>query len=482
MQIPREPFKGEGGIQGSGHAAFGVQAAVLVEDAVTNLSSPRRQTGLGRQLALAVALATGTAVLAVPGLTDVAYAQKKKKGDEAAEAKTNYSPAFVKAYQAVEASLKAPTPDYNAIKPQVAALAPLAATPDDKHALGGMFYNVGINSADPALQLQGAEMLLASGKAKPEETGRYNVVAFQLASQLGQYDKSRSFLQAAIDQNFSTPTASVEDLQLNVAEVYFTEKRHAEGLKYLSDLIAARKAAGQTVDAKWYRRGVAVAYTNEVVPQVYDFVQHWVADYPTPENWRDAINLTRNLNDYDGAVLLDLLRLGKKVGTLKDKNDYIFYIEAADPRRLPSEVKGVIAEANASGIIPKNSDSWVEEQSKLVDGLVAQDRAALPALERDAKAASAQLRTILAAGDTFLSYGEYDKAAGFYEKSLSMPNVDTGLALTRLGIAQIGAGNTDAALATFAKVEGARAPVAMLWSAYAEQQSKGAATGGATGS
>jgi hypothetical protein len=58
----------------------------------------------------------------------------------------------------------------------------------------------------------------------------------------------------------------------------------------------------------------------------------WVTDVPTQENWRDAVNLTRNLNDYDGPVLLDLLRLGKRVGTLKDKNDYVFYIEAADTR------------------------------------------------------------------------------------------------------------------------------------------------------
>ena len=57
-----------------------------MEDAVTNLSSPRRPKllagGFARQLALAVALASGTAVLAVPGFTDVAYAQKKKKKDE----------------------------------------------------------------------------------------------------------------------------------------------------------------------------------------------------------------------------------------------------------------------------------------------------------------------------------------------------------------------------------------------------------------
>lgn len=453
---------------------------------MTNLSSPRRPARLARQLALAVALASGTAMLAVPGLTDAAYAQKKKKkGDEAAAPAQNYTEAFVKAYQPVDTALKAPGASVPTLKPQILALVPLASTPDDQLALGGMMYNAGITGKDFPLQLQGAEMMLASGKVKPEEAGRFSVVAFQISSELKQYDKARGFLQKAIDSNYTTPTTTLADLKLNMAESYFSEQRFAEGLKYLSDAIAAQKAAGQPVDAKWYRRGVSVAYTNEVVPQVYEFVQNWVSDYPTADNWRDAVNLTRNLNDYEGAVLLDLLRLGKKVGTLKEKNDYVFYIEAADPRRLPSEVKAVIEEASEKGVIPRGTDSWVDEQYKVVNGLVAQDRAALPSLERDANAPTAKLRTIIAAGDTFLSYGEYAKAAGFYERSLSLPDVDRNLSLTRLGIAHIGAGNAQAAREAFAKVEGVRGPIAMLWSAYSNQQSAAAApaaqTGGATG-
>ncbi|WP_026092037.1 hypothetical protein [Porphyrobacter sp. AAP82] len=449
---------------------------------MTNISSPRRPAALARQLALAVALAAGTAVLAVPGFADAAHAQKKKKGEEAeAAGKPVYTPAFVKAYQPLDAKLKAPGASIAALKPEIDALIPLAVTNDDKLALGGMLFNAGITGKDYALQLLGAETMLASGKTKPEETGRYHVVAFQLANELKQYDKARANLQKAIDLNYTAPNLSAGDLQMNMAELFFIEDRNEEGLKYLTDVIAAKKAAGQKVDAKLYRRGVSVAYQNEIVPQVYDFVEHWVADYPTPENWRDAVNLTRNLNDFEGPVLLDLLRLGKKVGTLKEKNDFIIYVEAADPRRLPSEVKAVIDDAYALGVIPKGSDSWIEEQYKAANSLVAADRAGLPALERDANAAAAKLRTVMAAGDTFLSYGEYAKAAGFYEKSLTLADADRDASLTRLGIAQIGAGNIEAARAAFAQVTGARVPIARLWTAYAEQQAA-AATGAATGS
>jgi tetratricopeptide (TPR) repeat protein len=442
-----------------------------LEDVVISFSSPlRHNAGLARQLALAVVLASTAAVLAVPGFADAAYAQKKKKDDKPEEVKPVYSKEFVAAYQPVDTALKAPGADVAAIKPQVLALVPLAVSPDELMALGGLQFNAGISGKDTALQLQGVETMLASGKVKAEELGKYNLTAFQLANSQGQYDKARGYLQKAIDLNYSAPNVTTSDLQMNMAELYFAEDRNVEGLKYLSDAIAQRKAQGLAVDPKWYRRGVSVAYNNQIVPQVYDFVQGWVIDNPTPENWRDAVNLTRNLSDFEAPVLLDLLRLGKKVGTLKDKNDYIFYIEAADTRRLPMEVKSVIDEANATGAIPKGSDTWVDEQHKVATGLIAADRAELPALERDANAAAAQLRTVTAAGDAFLSYGEYAKAAGFYEKSLGMAGVDRNLALTRLGIAQVGQGNTVAARETFAKVEGERAPVAMLWSAYAAQQ------------
>ncbi|MDP4605861.1 MAG: hypothetical protein NWS68_06875 [Erythrobacter sp.] len=448
---------------------------------MTNLSSPRRSAGLARQLALALALASGTAVLAVPGFTDVAHAQKrdkKKKGEEEAAAKPAYTKEFIAAYQPIDAALKVEPVDIAAIKGQINAALPLAISPDEQQALGGLIFNTGIKSQDTTMQLQGVEMMLASGKLQPAEVGRFNLVAFQIAANLNQNDKARTYLQRTIDLNYSDDRITASDLQMNMAELYFAENRNIEGLQYLSDAIAQRKAQGQPIDTRWYRRGVSVAYTNEIVPQVYDFVTAWVIDNPAPENWRDAVNLTRNLNDFEPQVMLDLLRLGKRVETLNEKNDYIIYIEAADARRLPKEVKDIIEEAYAKGAIPRGSDSYVEDQLKIASGRIATDRADLPALERDANAANATYRTVVAAGDAFLSYNEYAKAAGFYEKSLSMAGVDRNLALTRLGIAQIAMGSPAAARDSLAKVEGVRSPVAKLWDAYAAQQVAGMATGG----
>lgn len=443
---------------------------------MTNLSSTRpNRAGLARNLALAIALASGSALLVAPAFTDAAHAQKKDKKKE--EAKAQYSKEFLAAYKPLEAALAAPGADIASLKPQLSAMVPLAVSPDEQQAAGGMIYNAGATSKDMSLQLQGMEMLLASGKVAPEQVARYNFTAYQLANELKNFAKARQYLQAAIDTNFTSERITTADLEITMAEIDFAEGQYVAGLEYLSKAIANRKAKGLPVDTAWYRRGITVAYSNQVVPQIYDLVVQWVGDYPAEDNWRDAVNLTRNLNSYEGPEALDLLRLARKVGALRDKQDYILYIEAADARRLPKEVKDLIDQAYAAGAVSKD-DIYVADSLTTANGRIKTDMAELPVLEKDANAASAGLRTVFAAGDAFLSYGEYAKAAGFYEKSLGMAGVERNTALTRLGIAQVGMGNYAAAQATLAKVDGGRAPIAKLWSAYAAEQAGGAATPG----
>jgi hypothetical protein len=447
-----------------------------LEDELNKLSSTHRRTaGFARHFALALALASGTAILAVPGFTDAAHAQKKDKKKDKEEPKAQYSKEFVAAYQPLNTAISTEGTDVNALRPQIDALFPLAVAPDEQLAAGGLIYNAGNKLTDRALQLKGMELMLGSGKLTPADSARYNFVAYQIANALQQYPKSRGYLQKAIDAGFATETFTTSDLEITMAESYFSANEFAPGLDYLDKAIKARKAAGQPVDAQWYRRGITVAYNNQITPQVYDFVIAWLADYPSSENWRDAINLTRNLNDYEGPEILDLLRLSRKAGVLSDKQDYLYYIEAADARRLPKEVKDVIDEAYAKNAVSKD-DIFVTDSLATANGRIKADQAELPALERDANAAAAGVRTVFAAGDAFLSYGQYGKAAGFYEKSLGMAGVDRNTALTRLGIAQVGVGDYAAAQATLAKVDGTRAPLARLWMAYAMQSASGTTT------
>ena len=431
------------------------------------VSSSRARKKPGSSIVLAVALLSGTAMLSGV-IAEPAHAQRDRKKDKKAP-QAEYSKEFIEAFTPLQTAVNANDGSAAGVVGQFPAIVALANSADEKNATGGLIYNAGAQTGDQTLQLQGMGLMLESGKVAPENVGRFNFIAYQLANGASQFDRSRAYLQSAIDAGFTTDQVSLADLQIAMAESYISEQRYTEGLDYLSSAIAAAKAAGISVDEAWYRRGLSVAYNNEIVPQVYDFASGWIAAYPSETNWRDAINIARNLNTYDGGQMLDLLRLSQRVGAMKEKYEYIDYVEAADARRLPNEVKRVIELGYAAGVVSRD-DIYISDSLSTANSRIAADRAELPALESDARAASAGVRTVVAAADAFLNYSEYAKAEEFYTKAVGMAGADQGEVLTRLGIAQLEQGKFDAARGSFSQVGGSRLPIASLWSAYADQK------------
>lgn len=424
-------------------------------------------------LALAVALATGSAVVATAVLPAEANAQRTRERNRNTEQQQSagggYSDAFRAAYVPLDEAMKIEGGDLTSMRAQFASLAALLTTNDEKMAGGGLVYNAGVRLQDRELQRAGISNMLASGMVPAANQGQYNFLAYQLFNEANDHAAARTYLQAAIDANYTSASVTPSTLRIGMAESFFGEGQLEQGFNYLREGIAAQKAQGLAVDEQWYRRGLIQAYENEAVPTVYDFAVMWIADYPSPANWRDAVNITRNLNTFNNQEMLDLFRLARKVGALKEASDYDYYVEAADPRRLPREVKDVIDEGKAAGVI-SSGNLFITEALETAEGRIAADRADLPALERDANKPAAELRTVTAAGSAFLSYDEYDKAAAFYARALEMPGVDTNEALTRLGIAQIGMGDYAAARETLGKVTGNRLPIAKLWIAFANEK------------
>ena len=435
--------------------------------------SPRARKKPGSHFALAVALATGTAmlsgVIAEPAQAQRDKKDRKKKGDG-----PEYSEEFAAAYGPLQEAMNAEGADITSLAGQIPGVVAVSKSADEKFATGGLVFNAGARIRNQDLQLQGVELILESGKAAPEQIGRFNFIAYQFNNAKGEFATSRHYLQRAIDANFSTDTIDQTTMHIAMAESFMSEERFVEGLDYLTQTIETIEAEGGEVEESWYRRGLSVAYNNNVVPQVYDFVGKWVTAFPSPTNWRDAVNIARNLNDFEHPEMLDLMRLSDRVDGIREKYEFADYVEAADPRRLPKEVKRVIESAYERGLASRD-DIFLADSLTTANDRIASDEADLPALENDARAADAGLRTVMAAGDTFLSYSQYEKAEEFYKMVLGMAGVNRPVALTRLGIAQLELGKLDEASANFAQVEGVRLPIGILWGAYADQLAAAAA-------
>lgn len=437
----------------------------------------------GANITLAIALLCGTA-LGATVIEAPAQAQKKKK-----EAAADYSKGFIAAYTPFEQATSDENSDSAAAKSMVDGLVSAMETADDRFAGGGRIYNLGATTSDQALQLRGMELMLESGKVPADKLGTYNLTAYQLATATGNPEAARGYLTAMADMGYSfdatmadnsTKTIGPDDMQLMIAETYFGADQNAAGLDYIKQLVAKRDANGTAIPQNWITRGLSVAYEANDTQQALDFSNLYVTHFPSATSWGDAIAIQRNLFNYDNQETLDILRLAKRTDALREGRSYVDYIEAADSRRLPGEVSDVIAAGVSAGKISL-SDPYVGEASEFANGRINADKADLPALEQDARKASSKATLVMSAGDVFLGYGQAAKAESLFELALTKPGVDTQRALTRLGIAQADQGKTDEAIATLAKVQGSRRPIADLWAVYARQKGTGAGSASVSG-
>lgn len=427
---------------------------------------PARSTGrkgFSSTLALALALATGTAV-GVAGFAEPAYAQRQPK--------TNYSKAFVAAYEPVVQAFNAIPEggDYAAVKAQVPAVVAAIGNEDDRFAAGQLVLQLGQKSSDQAFQRQGLELLLASGKVAPEQLGQFHFFVGSLAYNAKDFAVARNELKAAIAAGFTG-----DDPTGLIIESYFQEKAFVEGISQLTQLAAERSAAGQTLPDAWLLRGLQVAYDNKLVPQANELSALLVSTSPTPKNWLSALQVVRELNQWGNEEILDLSRLMMATGAMQEDYDLAEYVEAADPRKLANEVVAALDAAETAGVIAKDEPRFAAVRTLAEDRAEA-DRADAPGLKPEAQAAATGT-VALGAGDLFFSFGGYADAEAMYQLAIEKGGIDANRALTRKGIAQLRQGKTEEGKATLAQVQGVRAPLAKMWIVYADEQGA-PATGG----
>lgn len=424
-------------------------------------------------LALAFALAAST-VFTGTVLEAPAHAQDKP-------AKADYSKGFIAAYTPVNENVSGEAPDYSTATAAVPGLVAAVETADDRHAAGSIIYSVGTKSSSDQLMVQGLDLMLASGKVAPEQLGQFNWLSYQLNDRLGNTAAARKGLEGAIAANYTIEAQmadgtarqlGAEDMHRMIADLYFDAEDYPTGFAYLDEQMAARQAAGQPVPEAWVKHAFVTAYNNEMTEQAREYSLLYVVEHPTKTSWGDAIAVMLNSTRYEYPEILDILRLSRRTETFRDASMYTEYIEAADPRKFPGEVLAVIDEGFASGLLDR-TDPYVTESRAEAERRIQADKNDLPELATDARAGNATLVTVMAAGDTFLSYDRAAEAEEFYTKALTMPGVDTQLVLTRLGIAQLDLGKHAEAEATFKKVQGAREPIANLWAVYTTQQNAG---------
>jgi tetratricopeptide (TPR) repeat protein len=357
-------------------------------------------------------------------------------------------------YQAAQAQ------DWNAVRAALPAARSGASSPGGRFLVGQIALQLAEATQDQALRQQAVTEMIQSGGANAEQ-----LAALQRVQSSQNFNAAiASGNLAAIEPQLTQQlAANPNDLNmvLQLAAVKSQLNKHGEALELFRRALQLSQASGQRAPEIVYRGAAGSAYQARNRQAALEYSRTLVEAYPSPENWRSAIGIYRELGGGDTASQLDVYRFMRAAGALTSEADYVRYAEAANSAAAFGEVKSVLDEAMGRNAITAANTGFAREMLATANRRSGEDRSSLPS-ERSRALAGSDARTVIRLGDAYYGYGEYAAAAELYRAALQK-GADAGLANMRLGAALAMAGQRAEAETAFRAVTGPRAELARLW-------------------
>lgn len=339
------------------------------------------------------------------------------------------------------------------IPAKLAAAQAAAKNNDDKYVIAIYQTKAATDAGDLAGMRAGIDALRASGGAETADlVARYNNLGkrYYDAKQLDQS-------AAAFEQSLAVDAGNGDALKM-LASIRDAQGRGGEAVGLMAKSIAAAKAKGVMPKEAEYKFAARIAY-DQKSPAAVEITRAWLADYPNPTNWRDALRIYRDVNGLQGDAKIDVMRLARAANALNGEGDYFGYVSELVTRGYLNEAKAVIDDAAARKAIDVNKTSFKQFAPKLAR---APSRAAIDAAAKAALGGGSG-KAAMEAGDTLYGIGAFAEAAPLFKAAAAKGGVDSNLANLRLGMALARAGDKPGATAALNAVTGAHANTAKYW-------------------
>ena len=341
------------------------------------------------------------------------------------------------------------------IPAKVAAAQAVAKTKEDRYLIGVFQRQAALNAKDVGALATAVQALEASAFLDATK-----VAALYMDLGIQQFNAKQTALAIASFQRATTLTPNDLGAIELLAQAKSAAGQNAEAASLFQQTLKARLAAGQKPTEDVYRRAVQAAYDSQS-PAAVDLGRQWVSAYPSPDSWRNAILIYRNVAKPDVEGTLDLLRLMQTMNALSSSSDYNLFATAAADQQNYVEAQAVID----AGIAAKHVDPGSPLFRDIVAGLKSKQKlteADLVEAVKIAQTGTAMVRV----GDRYFGMGQYAKAADLYRKALAKGGVDKDIANIHLGMALARSNDKAGAVAAFKAVTGPRADIAKYWLLY----------------
>jgi tetratricopeptide (TPR) repeat protein len=359
----------------------------------------------------------------------------------------------LKAIADLQAAVKAN--DTANIPAKVAAAQAVAQTKEDRYLIGLLQREAAVAANDNVALAQAVDAIASANLLDAQLTAALYLDLGAKQYNAKQYQQAVASFQRAV-------ALTPNDAQANnlLAQGMAAAGQGGDAAGSFQKAIAAQVAAGQKPEESLYRQAVAAAY-NAKSPAAISLARDWVAAYPNPDSWRNAIAIYRNQTQQDVEGTLDLLRLMQATGAMTAPGDYNLYASAAAEQGNFNEAKAALDAGIAAKIVDQNNTEYRE----IASGLKAKQIATAADLETARKSAANGM-ALLRIGDRYYGMGNYAKAAELYRAAAGKPGVDPSVANLHIGMALARAGDKAGATAALNAVTGPRADIAKYWLIY----------------
>ena len=343
------------------------------------------------------------------------------------------------------------------IPAKLAAAQAAARTADDRFFIASSQTKAAVNANDlPAIEA-GISALQASGAAENAD------LALRYTDLGNRYLKAQQADRAvaAFDKALAIDPNAVDALVLS-AKIHDGQGRKAEAAALMQKSFVASKAIGKKVAEGNYKFAAKLAYDTKS-PTAAAITREWVADYPSPQSWRDALRIYRDLNRPEGDAKIDILRLARAANALSGESDYHSFASELVTRGNLAEAKAVLDSARSAPNVDFTKQAFKDLNVKVAK---APTRAAIEASAKAALAGSSA-KAVVDAGDALYGIGAFAEAAAAYQAALNKTGADPNHVNLRLGMALAQSGDKAGATAALNAVAGPQANTAKYWLIWA---------------
>jgi len=339
-------------------------------------------------------------------------------------------------------------------------------TPYEQHLIHEMEGYAYVRTKQYPEAAKALEPGLTDGFLDPGQIPQRTVALAQLNYQIKNYDKAIQYGTQAINKGYAD--AQMPTL---VGQAYYLKNDWKGVQRFEKAQIAADEKKGQAPSNEALQLLLSSCLKMKDENCTNNALQELVVYHPKPEYWQQLLyGMFKTVKNEHN--LLQTYRLASEVNVLKRPEDFTDFAQLAIEAGSPGEAEQIIQKGMQENIFP-DSRTKGKAQRLLVDAQRAAKRDQ-KSLGRSAEQAarSSNGQEDVGLGLAYYGYQQYDKAVQALTQGIAKGGLkSTGEAQLLLGIAQLKAGNKDAALKSFKSVKGdpTLERLATLWSLRARQ-------------